>query len=241
MRWADKLRLRLRSLFRHGSVEQELDAELRFHLEQQIQENLAAGMSPDEARYAARRTIGGIEQIREECRDARSVRFIETLLQDLRYALRMMRRSPGFTAVAVLSLAIGIGANTAIFSFSNAILLKKLPVIDPDRLVTIGRSVNYRLFRELDQRNGVLAGLAGRFSIDLNLTAEGSTERMHGELVSGSYFPVLGVGAALGRVLAEEDDGAEDAHPVCVISYDLWQKKFAGAPALVSVARCLLE
>ena len=236
MRWLGKLLLRWRSLFRRRDVEHELDAELHFHLQQQIEENLAAGMSPEEARYAARRTIGGIEQIREGCRDARSVRFIEMLLQDLRYALRMMRRSPGFTAVAVLSLALGIGANTAIFSFANAILLKKLPVTDPDRLVTIGWSVNYPFFRELDRHNGVLAGLAGRFSIDLNLTAGSSTERMHGELVSGSYFPVLGVGAALGRVLAEEDDGAEDAHPVCVISYDLWQKKFAGAPDVLHKA-----
>jgi predicted permease len=234
MRWADKLLLRVRSLFERPRVEQELDDELRFHLEQQIEENIARGMTREEARYSARRSIGGIEQIREECRDMRGVTFIETLLQDLRYALRMMRRSAGFTMVAVLSLALGIGANTAIFSLADAILLKKLPVNDPDRLVTIERSVNYPFFRELDRRNGVLGALAGRFSTDLNLTAEGSTERIHGELVSGSYFRVLGVGAALGRVLTEEDDGAEDAHPVCVISYDLWQKKFGGAPDVLN-------
>jgi len=96
--------------------------------------------------------------------------------------------------------------------------------------------VNYPFFRELDRRNDMLAGLASRFSIDLTLTAGGTTERMHGELVSGSYFRVLGVGAALGRILTEEDDGAENTHPVCVISFDLWQKEFGGAPDVLNKA-----
>jgi putative ABC transport system permease protein len=229
-RWLERLSF----VFRKGRAEHELDAELRFHLEKQIEANIAAGMTPDAARRAALRTFGGVEQVKEECRDARGVVFIETLLQDFRYALRMMRRSPAFTAVAVLSLAFGIGANTAIFSLADAVLLKKLPVTDPDRLVTIGRSVNYPFFRELDRRNVVLAGLAGKYSIEVHLTAGDSTERVHGELVSGSYFRVLGVGAVLGRVLTEEDDGVEGTHSVCVISYDLWQKKFAGAPDILN-------
>jgi predicted permease len=227
---------RLRGSLRKNKLEDQLNDELQFHIEMRTQKFVAGGMAPEEARHQALRMFGNPLLQKERTRDMDTIGWIDTLWQDLRYGWRLLRKSPGFTAVAVLSLALGIGANTAIFSFANAILLKKLPVTDPDRLVAIGRSVNYPFFRDLDRRNRVLAGLAGRFSIDLNLTVGGLTERTHGELVSGSYFRVLGVGAVLGRVLTEEDDGAEDAHPVCVISYDLWQKKFGGAPDVLNMA-----
>jgi len=151
MRAISKAGLRLRSLFRRGKVERDLETELRFHLEQQIEENLASGMLPEKARQAALLAIGGITRFQEECRDMRHVNLIENLARDLRLGLRSLRQSPAFTVVAILTLGLGIGANTAIFSVVYSALLRPPPYFQPDRLITLGE---VRDQQELSSRLG---------------------------------------------------------------------------------------
>src|SRR5437870_7941979 len=160
MRWLDKLPLRFRSLFRKRHVEKELSDELCFHLEKLIEEKIAKGTTLEEARYAALRDLGGVEQIKEECRDMRRVNYLEDFLQDVRYGLRQLRRSPGFTVVAVVTLALGIGAKTAIFTIIQALLLRWLPVPNPQELLQVNITINgitsdsfsYPVIRALSER-----------------------------------------------------------------------------------------
>ncbi len=235
MRFFDKSRLRLRSLFRRSGVEQELTDELRFHLDQLIQQKTANGMSAEEARYAALRELGGVEQIKEQCRDTRRVNYLENLIQDIRYALRQFRGSPGFTVVAVLTLALGVGANTAIFSLINTLMLRMLPVRDPARLVELLHRYpgeprmngfsrpSYEHFRD---HNHVFSGLIGFAPFQFSLSGEGlAAETVDGEYVVGEYFRVLGVKPAIGRLLGPEDDRLGAASSA-VLSWSFWQSRF---------------
>src|SRR5262245_5460991 len=142
MTWIRVFIHRLRGLFLKRKLEQELEDEIRAHLEMQIEDNLRQGMSQDEARYQAMRKFGGVEQVKESYRDRRSLAMVDSGLRDLRYALRMLSRNPGFTAVAVLTLALGIGANTAIFSMFESVVLAPLPYRDAERLVTVWQSIS---------------------------------------------------------------------------------------------------
>jgi putative ABC transport system permease protein len=245
--WFYTVPLRLRSLFRRAQVEQELDEELRYHIERQIEEHIAKGMTLDEARYAALRAMGGVERRKEECRDMRRVRFVEDLIQDLRYGLRTLRKSPGFTAVAALSLALGIGANTAIFSLVDAVLLKMLPVKSPEQLVAIesldqrgerNKIFSYPIFERIRDRSQVFTGVLAAED-DTNRVETvgpepgGRMEQAEVQLVSGEYFQVLGVNAVAGRLLTAADNQKPGAHPVVALSYGFWQRRFAGDVSVI--------
>ncbi|HYL61900.1 MAG TPA: ABC transporter permease [Candidatus Methylomirabilis sp.] len=235
---------RLRSLFHRRAVENELDDELRFHFDQQVQKFVDSGLPLAEAHRRARLTIGGRDQIREEYRDSSGVRFLESLGQDIRYAVRMLRKSPGFTAVAVLTLALGIGANTAMFSVINATLLKPLPYPNVDRMVLVWQTygsnpdnasiVSEPNIADIQKQNNVLEPItlfdtAGR---GYNLSEGSEPERIGGLRVSANFFDVLGVKPLLGRTFLPEEEVQGNDHEV-VLSYGLWQQNFAGDPSLV--------
>jgi predicted permease len=249
MVWARQLWLRLQSLFLRGQVAQRLDAEVQFHLEQQIAENITAGMNPQEARYAAMRAFGNPTLTKEQTRDTWGWIWLEQFTSDVRHAARMLRKSPGFTTVAILTLALGIGANTAIFSFIDAVLLRALPVAEPQQLVVFLWTAHakpkftgndaygdcamecslsgpfYETVRAQAKSFSGVAAFAGPLEMDLSGNGPASIAR--GEYVSGDFFSTLGVKMALGRALKREDD-SRSAPPAIVLSYGYWQRAFGG-------------
>jgi predicted permease len=230
---------RLRSLFRRKRVETELDDELRFHFEQQVEKDVRSGLSHHEAVRRARLMFGGMDQVKEECRDARGVQPIETLLQDVRYALRMLRQKPAFTAVAVLTLALGVGANTAIFSMVNAVLLRSLPFPEPERLVKIyfnnpGTGMHGVLYsvpelEDLRNRSGVFENVAGAERGSIDLSGGAKAQRLEMVTASPNYFSMLGAVPQIGRLFGPGDDTAGFG-PSAVISDSLWRGTFGGDP-----------
>ncbi len=241
MRWIYKLPLRVRSLFRKNRAERELDEELRFHLGKLIEENVAKGMPPEEARYAALREFGGVEQLKEECRDSWGVRMISELMQDIRYGLRQLRRNPGFTVVAVLTLALGIGANTAIFSVVNGLFLRGLEVENPGELVSLGfqqGKTPIPVFscpdlRDIgDQAGDLMDVLAYKFGVD-GLSQGGHADRIITNYVTGNYFSVLGVRPAVGRLILPAEGLPGHSDSVIVLGFDYWKRRFGGNPDVI--------
>src|SRR6266540_3032381 len=242
-----KFRTRLRALLSKSEVERELDEELRYHIEQQTEQNIRLGMSQEDARYAALKSYGGVEQAKERCRDARGVKWLEDLWQDLRYGARMLAKNPGFTLVAALTLALGIGANTAIFSVVNGVLLKPLPYEESERLVFLAeqaasdgqKPISYPNFTDWRAQNRMFERIGIFNSGSYSLTVGGETEIVAAGQVTADLFAALRVNAAVGRVFTNEDD-RPGAAPMVVLSHDLWRRVFGGNPQVVG-QRILLD
>jgi predicted permease len=252
MNWLRELARRLNMLLNRRQFDADLEEEIRLHLDMRQREQLASGMTSREAAAAARRRFGNPTILREKSHSAWGWEWLEHFLQDINYGIRAMLRSPGITLVALFSLALGIGANTAIFSLTDAVLLKSLPVNDPAQLVLFGNGLDegisdgfpnrwlfsYPFYREMQKRNHVFSDVAAAFSM---------TDRVHGfvqgrrdsepmsvQLVSGTYFPLLGVQAMLGRALSEDDDRTQGGHPVTMVSYPWWTQNLARDPSVLT-------
>jgi predicted permease len=234
---------RLSNLFSRSKVDREIDAELNSHIEMRIEANVAAGMSARDARRDALVRFGNPTVTRERVASADAALALHSIWADVRYGFRQLRRSPGFTAVALMTLALGIGANTAIFSLIDAALLKMLPVADPEQLVQfksmspgfgLNDAFSYPAFKTFRDRNQVFSGvLAFRKLHDVDFEVDGQGGLANGQLVSGGYFSTLGVNAILGRTILPEDETVAGQSPVAVISYDYWRARFALDPAVI--------
>jgi putative ABC transport system permease protein len=246
-RWLTQLRLTFRSVFRRERVDRELDEELQYHLQRETDQALNAGLPPEEARYAARRAMGAIAKSKEESRDARRVNFLDDLVRDLQYAGRSMRRSPGFAALAVLIMALGIGANTAVFSVVNAVLLKPLAYRDPDRIVTLStrliedpadaEQISIPNFEDWHEQSSSFDSMAYYGSREVPVMAGATAEYARGTEVGPEFFRVFAVEPLIGRFFtAEEMKPASGG--AALISYTYWQNHFGGNPqALGQVVR----
>src|SRR6266581_1503936 len=244
MSWPSVFAARIRGLFVKDRLERELDDEVRFHLEMQAEDNRRAGMNPAEARYAAMRSFGGIEQMKEKFRERRALFFVETVVQDISHGLRSLRRRPGFTIAAGLSLALGIGATTAIFSVLNAVALRPLPYADAERLLWMTQILKKNStdevtltahFLEWRRQNQTFTDLAGYNYQTRNLTGLDEPMQLRTAKASASLLPLLGVQPVLGRnFLKQEDYKGRDQ--VALLGSALWRQRFGGNPKIVGQA-----
>jgi len=235
MRLSGRTQRWFRALFRKQDLDAQMEAEMRSHIELQTQENIESGMTREEARRRAWLSFGPVESIQETCRDERGVRWLENLGQDIRYGTRMLRKNPGFTTVAVLTLALGIGVNTAIFSVVNAVLLRPLPYPEPGQLVQLradwsgspSTDIGSSAFIEARAQSQSLTRIAAYSGGEMNLTGAVSAERVVAGAVTADFFPLLGVQPALGRNFTREED-TPNGPKAAILGHSLWQSRFGG-------------
>ena len=231
---------------RRRNLESGLDRELRYHVDRRISDLMESGLAEWEARRQAMLELGGLTQTREEVRDVWLSRWLRDFFYDLRFAARSFLHNPSFTVVAVLSLALGIGATTSIYSLVDQVLLHALPIHEPEQLVLIDwkgdqvadgfgswNLMSYPICRDLNQQNQFFEGVFCRALTTVTLSTGGDYQPTVAEIVSGSYFPLLGVSAAAGRVLGDDDDRTPNASPVVVLSYDFWKTQLGSDPDVV--------
>jgi macrolide transport system ATP-binding/permease protein len=241
MRWYYKLPLRLGSLFRKNQAEQDLSDELQFHLRNQIDEYVALGMAPEEARRAALRSLGGVEQVKEECREAREINPIENFVRDSRFGVRLLRRNPGSTVLVILCLTLAIGANAAVFSWVEGILLRPYPLVaNQERLVALAGTVrgerdetSWPDLMDVQRSCTLCETLFVSNITGATMSIGDHAQVITGSIVSANYFDAIGVLPILGRGFEPGEDTGRSAHPVVVISYHLWQTRFEGDPEII--------
>ena len=236
---------RISSYVRRRHADQELDDEVRFHIDMLVQEHVRRGMTPEDARVAAQRTFGGVTQMKESYREQRGLPFVETVIQDARYAFRTLARTPGFTLAALLTLALGIGANSAIFSVVNAVLLKPLPYDQPDRIVQMYRNNgglwdghNFRRYDFFKQHSQSFEAFAAWRGTAFNMALGDRAEYVNARAVSHEYFRVLGGSPLYGRVFESVED-APNGPPAVILKHELWRRMFASNPAAVGTSLSL--
>src|SRR5215467_781493 len=242
--WLYTIPLRLRSLFHRAQADQDIDDELRDHLERQTEHYIGQGLTPDQAHRQARLELDGFEQTKEKCRDTHRVNWIHDLLQDMGFATRILRRSPGFTIIAVLILALGIGANTAVFTILNGLMLRTLPVRDPGRLVELlhqypgepaFNGFSWDAYRIIRDGNHVFSDLSIGSTMNFGTVRVDNLQpqTLFVGSVGGNFFQALGVRAAAGRLIGPEDVHIGYHAPVAVVSWSFWKSRFDLDPGIV--------
>src|SRR5215217_7934526 len=241
MKWLNTLLARVRALLHRDVVLQDIDEELRSHIEMEAEANRELGMAPEEARLSAAKSFGNVGSIRDLAYEVRGGGFMETVWQDLRYSGRMLLKHPGFTLIALLTLSLGIGANTAIFSIVNAVLLRPFPYHAPEQLVMVGESVSnnrnssvsYPNFADWrDERKVFDSASAVRWNESYNYTGAGEPERLQGRIVSAGFLSTLGVNPLLGRDFVADDD-RPGAAPTVILSYAFWSRRFGNDQSII--------